>query len=106
LRSYKISSLALLTAGIWNIIIQTLLGGAYYAGLGIYAENIALIISITYIGLSILSWLRILIALKLAGALSSIIIITQLLLSFLVGAFVPLDMITTALHFLIIYARP
>lgn len=104
MRSYKISSLALLTAGIWNIIIQTLLGGAYYAGLGIYAENIALIISITYIGLSILSWLRILVALKLAGALSSIIIIAQLLLSFLVGAFVPLDMITTVLHFLIIYA--
>ena len=104
MRSYKISSLALLTAGIWNIIIQTLLGRTYYAELGIYAQSIVLITSITYIGLSVLSWFRILVALKLAGALTSIIIIAQVLSSFLVGAFVLLDMITIALYFVVIYA--
>lgn len=104
MRSYKISSLALLTAGIWNIIIQTLLGRTYYAELAIYAQSIVLITSITYIGLSVLSWFRILVALKLAGALTSIIIIAQVLSSFLVGAFVLLDMITIALYFVVIYA--
>ena len=103
MRNYEISSLALLTAGIWNIIIQTLLGGTYYAGLGIYAESIVLITSITYVGLSMLSWFRILVALKLAGALTSTIIIAQVLSSILSGTFVLLDMITTALHFIVIY---